>query len=730
MPVNTPTASGWYLTSSAHGLHVNDVWNSFTGQGIRVGIVDNGFEFTHPDLAYNYDGSRSWDALENDATPLPGSSNNHGTAIAGVIVGGNNGFGVTGVAFGATFSGYRMGFESGGGASQIANLFSRQGGVDVSNSSWAYTTAFQDNFSAEPFASAGRALEASAINGRGGLGTVFTFAAGNSRTSGDNVNYHNFGNSPYGIAVAATNESGTLWSGSNPGAALWVSAPGAGIFTTDRTGAPGYSSGDYTTVSGTSLAAPMVAGVAALMLDANPNIGYRDVQEILALTARMNDAGGGSWIFNAGEGANGGSLHFSHDYGYGLVNAHDAVRLAETWSSQQTGGNRAITGGGNSTPLSIPDGNLAGVGSGIGVAGGISVEHVSVSVNISHAQLSNLALYLVSPHGTTSTLANSPNAGGGGLNFTFTSNAYLNEQSGGVWTLIAVDKQSGATGTLNNWSIKVEGSPTTNNDVFVFTDEYAMLGSDAGRRTIWDHDGGIDVVNASAVTSGSAINLNPGVQGSIAGQGFGVGGGAIIENAIGGDGGDTIVGNGVNNHLKGMRGDDLLIGGVGADTLRGGIGVDTALFGGPASDYQIIGTGHEVRVVHVVGDQATDLVLGTEYLQFDDVKIGTGSLASAALVTPSSGPSRQDGEHPGFNETAYLSANPDVAGAVRTGAFNSGYLHYVLHGAQEGRASGGDYNESAYLARYQDVANAVHQHHFHSGYEHYVEFGFEEGRII
>ena len=84
----------------------------------------------------------------------------------------------------------------------------------------------------------------------------------------------------------------------------------------------------------------MVTGVVSLMYDANAGLGWRDVQSILASSARHvgSDVGGGiagsehyAWDFNAAGTWNGGGQHFSNDYGYGLVDALAAVRLAETW---------------------------------------------------------------------------------------------------------------------------------------------------------------------------------------------------------------------------------------------------------------------------------------------------------------------------------------------------------------------------------------------------------------
>src|SRR5204862_474058 len=110
-------------------------------------------------------------------------------------------------------------------------------------------------------------------------------------------------NTRFGITVGALDPSGAHASYSNTGAPLLVSAYSNGtsgaITTTDLVGNDGFASGDYTFgFGGTSAAAPMVSGVVALMLSANPALSYRDVQRILATTARKNDPADLGWVQN------------------------------------------------------------------------------------------------------------------------------------------------------------------------------------------------------------------------------------------------------------------------------------------------------------------------------------------------------------------------------------------------------------------------------------------------
>ncbi len=325
----------WHLlntgqTGGTAGIDINvvDVWDEFTGQGVDVGIIDNGFDIVHRDLDGNYDTTRDLDLRDgdDDASAVdPGTSaqggDNHGTQVAGVVgAEQGNDFGVVGVAYQATLIGYRIGFGNEFTLGDLVSALQQQVNVDVSNNSYGFGGFFTDDFGSIAFQGVANAIENAVTNGRDGLGTVFVFAAGNGFFEGDNVNYHNLQNSRHTIAVAAIEDDGSIAPFSTPGSALLVSAPGVEIFTTDRSGSAGDSTGDFFTggadfftVSGTSFSSPITAGVVALMLEANPGLGYRDVQEILAYSARQIDPSNPSWDVNGATNWNGGGLHVSDD---------------------------------------------------------------------------------------------------------------------------------------------------------------------------------------------------------------------------------------------------------------------------------------------------------------------------------------------------------------------------------------------------------------------------------
>ncbi|MDA1091585.1 MAG: S8 family serine peptidase, partial [Proteobacteria bacterium] len=583
IPSDPGFSSQWHLRDTASfdaDLNVTGVWDDYQGRGVVVGILDTGIDYYHPDLAAAYRHDLDYDARDGDSDSYASHfSDDHGTAVAGMITGRINGSGNVGVAPQADITGFRMGFGGYGSTDQLLSQLNRFDTVDVVNNSWGYTAMFADNFLSSALSPMDIALRDGVRDGRGGLGTVITFAAGNAGHLGDNVNYHNFQNSPYVITVGAADSNGNIAFFSNPGAAVLVAAPGVGVYTTDRLGAEGYSSDSYTTQNGTSFAAPATAGVIALMLEANPNLGYRDVSQILAYTAR--DRG---FTENGADNWNGGGLTFDHSYGFGLVDAHAAVRLAEYWDSQSTYSNLRSAVGVSFPHSAIPDG---GSTTSLIHAGGspIVIDRIEVDLSISHTWIGDLTVQLTSPSGTTSTLINRPGksasssfgSGADNINFTVSSTHFLGEDFNGTWSLKVSDGAFAFAGTLNGWVLRYYGDTDDGSDTFVYTDEFANYGT--GARAVLNDASGLDTINAAAVTSSTSINLNAGSTSSIAGRSMTIGAGTSIENAVAGDGNDTLIGNAQANTLRGARGNDILSGGGGNDTLIGGAGNDVFVVG-------------------------------------------------------------------------------------------------------------------------------------------------------
>ncbi|HWP39604.1 MAG TPA: S8 family serine peptidase, partial [Tepidisphaeraceae bacterium] len=375
--------------------------------------------------------------------------------VAGVAAArGSNSLGVSGAAPRAALAGIRLTSGATTDAQEAAALTHLIDTIDVFNSSWGPADDGRTLEAPGPLTQA--AIQSGAVNGRGGRGVVYVWAAGNGRTSGDNTNYDGYANSRYVIAVSAIDHNGVQASYSEPGAPILVAAyssgAGAGITTTDRTGSFGYSSSDYTSsFGGTSAAAPLVSGIVALMLQANPNLTWRDVQHILARTARKNDPTDPGWT------TNGAGLHINHKYGFGAVDADAAVNLARSWTN--VGPEVFLTSGTLSVGQSIPDNNPTGLTRSFEVSSAINVEAVEVVVNITHTNRGQLRIVLVSPMGTESVLADVHNDNGDHYsNWTFTTRRNWNEISRGTWTLKVVDAANGTVGTLNDWKLNIYGT--------------------------------------------------------------------------------------------------------------------------------------------------------------------------------------------------------------------------------------------------------------------------------
>jgi subtilisin family serine protease len=642
----------WYLRNTGQGggvagidINVVGAWDAVTGRGVRIGVLDDGFDLAHPDLVANLAGG--WDVLGNDPSPAAEGSDRHGTTVAGVIGADDNGAGLLGIAHDAQLFGFRVGFGT-SPLSRFTDAMQRQAAMDVSNHSWGFTTRFGDDFASQGYAGFAGAVADAATLGRAGLGTVFVVAAGNGRAEGDSVNHHNFLNTQFAMAIAALDNRGeTTWF-SNPGAAVFASAPGQAILTTDRVGSPGYGAGDTVLMDGTSFAAPMVSGIAALMLQANPGLGYRDVQAIIAASARPVDIADPGWTTNGAAGWNGGGLRFSNDYGFGLVDATAAVRLAESWfatgGGAATAANRAFASAGAAPSLFIPDGGSTATT--LALAAGIAIERIELDLDIAHSWIGDLSVTVVSPAGTESAVIFRPGLapGGGGygsdadlIDFTVSSNAFRGESSGGIWTVRLIDHASGDTGILNAVTLRAIGAAEGADDTYVYTNAYGLL-AEAGRRTLAD-GAGQDTINAAAVTAACVIDL-AGLACSIGGTALAIAAGTVIEHAIGGDGADRITGNAAANILWGGRGDDILLGGgdndtlkggLGADRLDGGAGLDRALFDVLRAAATFAWDGATLLVNDGFGIDRLDDI---ETLVFADQSLSVASLAPAVVLPP------------------------------------------------------------------------------------------------
>jgi proprotein convertase subtilisin/kexin type 2 len=484
--------------TAGEDLNVEPVWTLATpikGSGVRVAVVDDGLEIGHEDLASNLASNElsiNYATGSNDPSNSPSDlSSGHGTAVAGIIAArDSNGKGVRGVAPRANLVGYN--YLQNSTLSNLADAMIRgAAAVYVSNNSWG-PGGGHGNLSAAPVAWRS-AIDIGLSSGRNGKGTIYVFAAGNGAPAA-NSNYHGYSNSHGIIAVGAVTDRGIKSTYSEEGANLWVSAPGGEfcnthtITTTDRSGGVGINTSATANVSdyldqkytlcmnGTSAATPGVSGVVALMLEARPVLGWRDVKVILAQTARINDPAGGGWFANGGSPLQYG---FSHKYGFGVVDASAAVALAKTWplisGAELVQTSTALP---TNIPVQIPDAPAAGVSSTITVASSTITQIEFVEITFSapnHSYAGDLEVTLTgpastaNPGGTVSRLAETHNCMDTSEtpvpaacaipydNWVFGSSAHLDETPVGNWTLTVTDKKSGDTGTFQSWGLKFYG---------------------------------------------------------------------------------------------------------------------------------------------------------------------------------------------------------------------------------------------------------------------------------
>ncbi|GAK52863.1 hypothetical protein U14_04120 [Candidatus Moduliflexus flocculans] len=344
------------------------------------------------------------------------------------------------------------------------------------------------------------------------------FSAGNERKNRGDSNFSAFANSRYVIAVAAATNAGKYAPYLSPGANILVNAPCDPVPTTDRTDKEGYNpwgynefehqpvEGEYRDQNytryfkGTSAAAPVVSGVVALMLQANPALTWRDVQQILIKTAYKNPDG--EWETNAA-----GYAH-SYDYGFGRVDATAAVEAALSWKIVSEEREKPVIGK-DYTKRQIPEGG-EGLPIPLSIKENITVEFVEIFLDVRHELACDLEVMLISPYGTKSRLAHgngclynnvsedvkgSKNAKGYGFkNWRFGSVRYLGEQSTkgqNPWKLIIKDKNNdNIQGIFKSAELRIYG--TTFPPGLPFTGVYGLKNASLywDPQTIPTSDGG------------------------------------------------------------------------------------------------------------------------------------------------------------------------------------------------------------------------------------------------
>ncbi len=398
------------------------------GQGVNVLVLDTGTDLKNEDLAPNADYGMSWNLVTLTADPYPVKADDpdesHGTNVAGMIAAAQNGKGVMGIAPRATLGAANF-------LSDDSQIFIAYGGADWSRKAHVINASYGEGETLYAYDTKGGKIDTYAVRGlknlRGGKGAIFVKAAGNEFTQYevcriDDANFHTCVNPANDvealesntILVAALDARGMRSSYSSTGPVVWITGMGGErgrtgvygegdgptIFTTDvsgchvgasqaegnldpateivtdfmvgksqRNGVPDNPNCDYAYMNGTSSATPTIVGVVALMLNANPDLSWRDVRDILRLSARKVDADyldrnpapgkpaygvrldltantmtadkgsvadfvndGTAVPLNLGWQRNSAGLEYSDWYGFGVPDAQRAVALAQAYA--------------------------------------------------------------------------------------------------------------------------------------------------------------------------------------------------------------------------------------------------------------------------------------------------------------------------------------------------------------------------------------------------------------
>jgi len=465
----TFTNNSLVSTIDENDLDLLSVYQSYmgynNGNNIIVQVVDTGVDADHPDLIDNMDLTRSLNAeVQGDPSANPSIGGfTHGTQVAGIMAArAFNTIGVRGIIPFAKIAGSNwLDTQSSEGLEKAWLMGPGANEIAVSNNSWGSyfdrDTTYDDLM----------ALGTSTL--RDGKGRVYVFAAGNDRERQGNANLTYTLSNRFAISVAGIKHDNTHAEYSSPGSNILVSAYSgnfaddsptigttivAGEATSDITWSED-DKRDYTfAMNGTSASSPMVAASVALVLEACPNLSWRDIKYLIAKHAKQVDSTNSSWVRNAV------GLTHSIDYGFGLINAKGMITDCKSTytnlsselsvSASQIYNTLILDNTSRSFDISIPE--------------AMTIEWVEVTIDNDSSWASDYEIELISPSGTKTILMTDEsdvNQIGSSSwllrGFRMSTAAMIGEQSIGIWKVILSDNFDEDEGTLKSIQIKVYG---------------------------------------------------------------------------------------------------------------------------------------------------------------------------------------------------------------------------------------------------------------------------------
>ncbi|PLA75575.1 hypothetical protein CYQ88_01005 [Hydrogenovibrio sp. SC-1] len=527
------------------------------GRGAIIGVLDDGVDISHADLQDNMLASGSYDFKTRSATPSTDSITGlHGTSVAGLAAArGGNGIGIWGMAPLAKLQGFNL-LTTGEFDVERASLGSEQARQIYpglrSDLTHIFNKSYGENPDIVPEPGSNSAMLVTEVldimrvqseTARQGRGAIYVKAGGNEYRGGSvfsstwcreaiaagitcyNVNQETENNTPYQIVVGAFNAQGRRSSYSNTGSSLWIAAPGGelgeqqpALVSTDQTGCGlglsrssglvepniGFNLGEantgnencdyYSAFNGSSAAAPLVSGAAALLLEAYPEASWRDIKHFLAMTARQlqpdlnpitRTVNGQTVAIEQGWVTNAAGIAYSNAFGFGGLSVVEAVKLAQQWQASNQTLPPLKTVQTLKQPLTqnneIANFDAAGLQKTVTIADNLIAETAVVTVTIKglvdltlsgndnhKIDASDYLIELISPAGTKSIVLTPLNAYRTSydmIELPLATHAFYGENTAGTWTLKVTDVdqntqnriQHVGEGKLTEWSLRLYG---------------------------------------------------------------------------------------------------------------------------------------------------------------------------------------------------------------------------------------------------------------------------------
>ncbi|XP_042873733.1 furin-like protease kpc-1 [Penaeus japonicus] len=471
----------WYLHNTGqlgragYDLNVMGAWRrGYTGRGVVLSVLDDGVQGQNAEIAENYAKDISFSVVrdgrdQDDANPRLDAdySNSHGTYCAGAIaaVSNNNVCGV-GVAYEAKVGGVRLVDGSVTDIQEATALSRNVEVVDVFSASWGPT---DDGTKVEGPGKFGRqAFQKGIVEGRDGKGVIYVWASGNGGLEGDNCNLDGYVSSIYTLAVSALTDTGGSVFYGEPCASTLAGVYVGGEHTLEAAleerkknqqvihlvvpELDGHCSSSF---QGSSAAAPLMAGVVALALQANPSLTWRDVQHLIVRTARptREAAVEDGWQTNA----LGRKFHLLQ--GYGAVDASEFVERALNW--ENVGPQMRVTSSMFNGYRPIHSYEWLNITRKLESPNTMSeVEHVVANITLSHKERKLLRIYIIAPSGTTSQVLThrlKDKSTSGFNHWGFMSVHFWGENPEGLWT-VAIKDDAGVKGSLRKVELELFGT--------------------------------------------------------------------------------------------------------------------------------------------------------------------------------------------------------------------------------------------------------------------------------